>query len=101
MIEARNSKVVVLRQLQAGQIALSVEAVARCGRQVVGQRHEVVPKLADQRVDTDSPGIAGLAGVARRWTDSRLDGCTRYRIYDRQWVEVINLVDYAGNGVLP
>ena len=31
MIEARNSKVVVLRQLQAGQIALSVEAVARRG----------------------------------------------------------------------
>ena len=45
VIDPGDAKIVVLRQLQTGQVTLSVEPIAGRGAQVIGLRHVVVPKL--------------------------------------------------------
>src|SRR5882762_11534631 len=74
VVEADDAKIVVLRQLQAGQIALSVEAVARRRGQVIRQGHVFVPKLLHQWIDADAAGIAHL--VAAGWIVAPVTGST-------------------------
>src|SRR5215471_507272 len=57
VIDARRELVCLLRQENRGEISLSIALVT--SRRVIGQRHELRPKLRDQRIQTQVPGVAG------------------------------------------
>ena len=52
MIDAGHGEVGTHRQPQRSEVALGIVSVA--GLRIVGQRHELVPDLGDDRVQADS-----------------------------------------------
>src|SRR5215471_7501950 len=90
VVHPNDTEVIVLRQLQSGQVSLRVDAIARRGREIIRQRHVCIPELTDERIDTNTARIAQLAWVGRSWAHGWLNCPSGYRINDRNRVDVVN-----------